>query len=50
MPAVEHAAVVLVNRPNKDLLALTRDVDPPPAATWDAEWARMLTATPDWSP
>lgn len=47
---VEPQAVTLVNTPNKDLLTLTRDIDPPPRVSWDAEWARMLTSTPDWKP
>ena len=41
-------AVTLVNKPNKDLLALDRDMNLPKTATWDAEFARMLTQTPDW--
>jgi len=43
-------AVTLVNTPNKDLLTLTRDIDPVPRVSWDAEWARMLTSTPNWKP
>jgi len=36
--------------PNKYLLQLIRAANSPQTATWDAELARMLTATPDWKP
>jgi len=48
------APPTLVNKPNKDTVALVRAVNQGQflahTATWDAEFNRMFTSTPDWSP